>query len=218
MIQVGISDKHISAESVSSENTCWALKRTVLSRCELGDVSARCFPLQHNACVEEKNIFKYPGRAFDFQNHLFASRGEGEQILWLQSLNVFSDFTVCFRLDTMVRTWGTAPSARGCSWFCGWKEWSLRWLPLTWGSKHPPPLSLLWHKKHFLSIWSWGLSHRTLIKRRHKRERERERGFLWVIQNSLSHLINRCVARRFGGRSPSEGTKSSVSPPDKHLL
>lgn len=89
---------------------------------------------------------------------------------------------MCFRLDTMVRTWGTAPFARGCSWFYGWKEWSLRWPPLTWGSKHPP--LLLWHKKHFLSIWSWGLSHRTLIKKRHKRERER--GFLWVIQNRFS--------------------------------
>ena len=174
MIQVGISDKHISAESVSSENTCWALKRTVLSRCELGDVSARCFPLQHNAFVEEKNIFKYPGRAFDFQNHLFASRGEGEQILWLQSLNVFSDFTVCFRLDTMVRTWGTAPSARGCSWFCGWKEWSLRWLPLTWGSKHPP-LSLSSGIRN--TSWASGRGdfHTELLLRGDTRERERER-------------------------------------------
>ena len=124
----------------------------------------------------KKNVFKYLGCAFHLQNPLFTSRVEGEQIPWSLSkrrhLNLFfSDSAVCFRLDMMARTWGTAPSARGCSWFCGWKEWSLQWPPLTWGSKQTPPL--LWHKKHFLSIWSWGLSHRTLIKKRHKRERER---------------------------------------------
>lgn len=57
-----------------------------------------------------------------------------------------------FRLDTMVRTWATAPSARGSSWFCGWRESSLQSPPSTWGSRCPSS-----GRKHFLSIWSRGL-------------------------------------------------------------
>lgn len=77
MIQVRISVKHISAESVSSENTRWALKRTVLSRCELGDVSAFCFPLQHNACGEEKISLNTPD--VPFTSKITCLRAEGRE-------------------------------------------------------------------------------------------------------------------------------------------
>lgn len=54
----------------------------------------------------------------------------------VQILKVKNKCVFC-RLDTMEKTWGTAPSARGSSWCCGWKEWSSQWPLSTWGSKQP---------------------------------------------------------------------------------
>lgn len=83
-----------------------------------------------------------------------------------------------FRLDTMVRTWATAPSARGSSWFCGWRESSLQWPPSTWGSRCPSS-----GRKHFLSIWPRGLFTQNSIKTSNEREFEK---FLSVTQ-TISH-------------------------------
>ena len=101
-----------------------------------------------------------------------------------------------FRLGMMGRTWGTAPSVRGSSWSCGWKEWSLQWPLLTWGSK--PPL----RQKHFLSIWSWGLLHRTLLRSKWERE-------LKSNPNNFS-LINRCVSPSVSQRSEGGAVKLHV--------
>lgn len=75
----------------------------------------------------------------------------------ITKIRLFFFFFNPSRLDTMVKTWGTVLSAKGSSWFCGWKEWSSQWLQSTWGSKPP----FLRHKG-FLTIWAQGLSHRTL--------------------------------------------------------
>lgn len=88
------------------------------------------------------------------------------------------DSLVFFRLDMTVRTWATAPFARGSSWFCGWKESSLRWPPLTWGSRCPSSARN--------ASWASGrreLSHRNSTNEWNEAAFER---FLSVIQ-AISH-------------------------------
>lgn len=118
----------------------------------------------------------------------------------------FPFFFFCtFRLDTMVKTWGTVLSAKGSSWFCGWKEWSSQWLQSTWGSK-PPSLK----QKCFLTIWAQDFTQNSI-----KRQSERENGWFTSLIQTMSHLSKGVLVAQVMKK---KCTKSSVWLSHKHLL
>lgn len=85
-----------------------------------------------------------------------------------------------FRLDTTAKTLETARSAKDSSWCCGWKESSLQWPLLIWGSKQPQPTETK-------TKCSWGPSHRALLRS------------VFSNPNPFS-AVNRCALWRLKGR------------------